>query len=47
MKSAKFHSLVLMTKYSFRTMDMMDELLGIRDNQKKTVILITIEKQLS
>ena len=47
MKSTKFHSLVLMTKYSFRTMDMMDELLGIRDNQKKTVILITIEKQLS
>ena len=35
MKSTKFHCLVLMTKYVFKTMDMMDQLLGIRIKQKK------------
>ena len=42
MKSTKFHCLVLMTKYIFKTMDTMDLLLAIRVNQKKTAILITI-----
>ena len=42
MKSTKFYCLVLMTKYLFKTMDMMDYLLDIRVNYKKAVILITI-----
>ena len=39
--------LALMIKYTFKIMDMMDELLVIRVNYKKTIILITIKKQLS
>ena len=35
MKSTKFYSLVLMTKYVSKTMDMMDQLLLTRFNQKK------------
>ena len=37
MKSSKFNCLVLMAKYAFKTIDMMDQLLVIRVNYKKTV----------
>ena len=43
MKSAKLHCLALMTKFIFKTMDMTDQLLNIRVNQKnKTVVFKTI-----
>ena len=35
MKSTKFYGLVLMTKYFLKTMDIIDQLLGIRIKQKK------------
>ena len=35
MKSKKFHCFAMMTKYLFKTLDMMDQLLDIRVNQKK------------
>ena len=41
MESTKFHFLVLMTKYISKTMDIKDEVLDIRANYKKSVILIT------
>ena len=41
-KSTKFHCLVLIRKYLSKAMDMIDQLLKIRVNYKKTVILITI-----
>ena len=42
MNSAKFHCLVLMTKFISKTTDMMNYLLNIRLNYEKTVTLITI-----
>ena len=44
MKSTKFHSLVSVSKYVFKTLDMTDHLLGVKVNSKKTVILKTISK---
>ena len=38
MKSTKFHCFVMMTKYIFKTMDMMDQLLDIRVNYKKNYV---------
>ena len=37
-KSTKFHCLVLMTKYIFKIMGMMDKLLVIRVNYKKSYL---------
>ena len=42
MKLTKFHCLFQITKYIFKTMDMIDQLLVIRVNHKETVILVTI-----
>ena len=45
MRSARIHRLVLMIKYTSKTMYVMDKLLIIRFNyKKKTVILITTQK---
>ena len=42
MKTTEFHCLALMTKYILKKIDIIDWLLVIRGNYKKTVILITI-----
>ena len=44
MKSTRFLYLALMIKHTSKTMDVLDQLLVIRVNYKKTVILITIRK---
>ena len=41
-KSTTFYCINLMTKYMIKTMDIMDQLLVISVNYKKTVILVTI-----
>ena len=46
MKSKKFHCLALMTKYVSKTMDMIDYLLVIRVNYKKSVDEISVQKSL-
>ena len=45
MKSTRFLCLALMIKYTYKTMDAMDQLLVIKVNYK-TVILITIQKSI-
>ena len=44
MKSTKFHCLALMAKYTFKTIDMMGQLLVTRVNRKRSYFNNNIKK---